>query len=118
LDLLNQIGWGLERHLQKWPLGASIPLSLPLNVAANGHHGVGGEGEAPPRVEAEQRAPESDAPRLQGFFVGEWGTVQPLEDPVDQRFILPNQVVHTVGATVLGVLELTGMKRWWMFQLC
>jgi hypothetical protein len=118
LELLPKVRWWDGAELGWGPPGAPAALHLGLDAAADGHHGEGGESEAALGVESQDLFPKPNAPGLAGLLVGQGTRGQPLQDLGDPGFVLADQVIQTIGADLLGMLELLQMEWGRMVELC
>ena len=82
-----------------WPRQRrSLLLSLVLCHCApylplHNRPGIGGKGQAPLWLEAQDRTPQADATRLQGFFKGQIIQYLLAHDCLDQTVVLRHQLI-------------------------
>jgi hypothetical protein len=117
LDLVQ--GISRRRRGERWrglPEAPTAPR-FELDVTADGDDGVGREGGVPAGIEAQQGFPEANAASLEGLVIGEDAGGKAVQDPVDEGFVLPDEVIQAVGAALLGVVELIGVEGGRMMQL-
>jgi len=84
---------------------AGVVFDRPPNVTHNGWPSVGGEGQTPMRIVAQDRSPQADAACLQGFHEGKVAEELLAHDSLDQTIVTTHQVVKAAVATGLRLLE-------------
>jgi hypothetical protein len=76
-------------------------LHDPPQLAGNGHAGIGGKGRTPPRIIAQDGAPQTNAPLVHGFCVGQRTAPLFAHDIVHQPLVTVHEGRHRLHISSL-----------------
>jgi hypothetical protein len=83
-----------------------------MNVATDGHPGIGREGSAPRWIVVQDGSPETNAPGLQGLFIGQPATPLTPYDGVNQPLVMIKSLFDAGWPTYWSLSQPSVAELW------